>query len=247
MTYTVCITIPKDYYTINQLTEDDVKFIASAFEARQPSFFLLGTKYDIKDISDFQVFAYEQPEDWSTKINASEETLKAGLFTRNNLVFFPPHALNKLFKNVTNDFVLRYTINQGSEKASVSSYISSSRIDALRSKTNSSFDLKRIVRVAEEINYSFSGRCYLATIFLVRSLLDHIPPIFGKKSFAEIANGYGGKSFKDAMLHLENSSRKIADLYLHRQIRNKEMLPEEQQVNFSQALDLLLSEIIALV
>jgi hypothetical protein len=227
MTYTVCITTPKDYYTINRLTEDDVKFVAAAFEAGQPSFFLAGTKYDIKDISDFQVFAYEHPEDWTNKINASEETLKAGLFKKNNFVFFPPHALNKLFNNLTNEFVQRYSINRASEKVSAPSYISTFRIDALRSKTNASFDLKRIVRIAEEINYSFSGGCYLATIFLVRSLLDHVPPIFGKKSFSEVANGYGGKSFKDAMLHLENSSRKIADLYLHTQIRNKEMLPEE--------------------
>ena len=71
--------------------------------------------------------------------------------------------------------------------------------------------------------------------------------VFGKKYFSEVANSYGGKSFKDAMLHLENSSRKIADLYLHTQIRNKEILPEEQQMNFSQALDLLLSEVIVLV
>ncbi len=46
------------------------------------------------------------------------------------------------------------------------------------------------------------------------------------------------------MTNLENSSRKIADSYLHTRIRNKESLPNRTQVNFSNDMDVLLSEII---
>jgi hypothetical protein len=243
MTYTVCITIPKDYYTITCVSEDDVKFIAAAFEAGHESFFLSGKKYDMKAISDFQVFSYDQPDDYHTKINGSQEALKEGIF-KDGFVFFPPHALSKLFTNVTNDFIRRYSVNNSADKSGTAAFINVNRIDVLRSKTNSSFDLRRLIRMCEEINQTFSDRCFLSTIFLVRSLLDHVPPIFGRKSFAEIANNHGGKSFKEAMLHLENSSRKIADLYLHTQIKSNEILPEPQQVNFSQALDLLLAEVI---
>lgn len=46
---------------------------------------------------------------------------------------------------------------------------------------------------------------------LTRGLLDHVPPLFGRSSFAEVANNYsgGGRSFKETMHHLENSARKV--------------------------------------
>jgi hypothetical protein len=74
-----------------------------------------------------------------------------------------------------------------------------------------------------------------------RGLLDHVPPLFGKSTFTEVANNYsgGGKSFKDTMHHLENAGRKVADL--HMPIRKRETLPAAQQVNASQ-LDVLLSD-----
>jgi hypothetical protein len=78
---------------------------------------------------------------------------------------------------------------------------------------------------------------------LARALLDHVPPIFGMRSFTEVANNYGGKSFKGTMEHLEEGLRNVADGHLHQQIRNSESLPTAQQVNFSAALDILLSEI----
>jgi len=80
-------------------------------------------------------------------------------------------------------------------------------------------------------------------------MLDHIPPIFQYNKFSEVANNYGkgGKSFKESMERLENSSRKIADGYLHSQIRSKEILPNDTQVNYSNDIDLLLSEIIRLL
>jgi hypothetical protein len=81
---------------------------------------------------------------------------------------------------------------------------------------------------------------------LTRALLDHVPPVFGVKSFSEVANNYigGSKSFKDTMLHLDTAAKKIADGFLHTQIRRSETLPTAQQVNFGAPLDLLLAEIV---
>lgn len=88
--------------------------------------------------------------------------------------------------------------------------------------------------------------CYLGTAMLTRGLLDHVPPVFGMKSFSEVANNYagGGKSFKGTMQHLESGARNIADSHLHGQIRRKETLPEPQQVDFRAGLDALLAEIV---
>lgn len=85
----------------------------------------------------------------------------------------------------------------------------------------------------------------LAMGILVRAVLDHVPPIFGCKRFSEVANNYSGaKSFKEAMGHLETTSRKVADSFLHIQIRKSEALPTRTQVDFRNALDMLLQEIV---
>ncbi len=122
-------------------------------------------------------------------------------------------------------------------------YIDKSRVKSLKKK-NGKFDFSRLLQMLKELNHAFSVENYISVILLIRAILDHVPPIFGLNTFSEVANSYGGKSFKDSMLNLENSSRKIADSYLHTKIRRKESLPSKTQVNFSNDLDVLLAEIV---
>lgn len=124
--------------------------------------------------------------------------------------------------------------------------IADSRLDELRALSSAQFDFKKLIRLCEEINTAYSQGCYFATAMLTRGLLDHVPPIFGKASFSEMANNYsgGGKSFRENMHHLENAARKVADAHLHMPIRKSETLPVAQQVNFAAQLDVLLSEIV---
>ena len=125
-------------------------------------------------------------------------------------------------------------------------YVDTFRIEAFRSVTPTNFDLSKLVELCEELNRCYANRCFLAVAMLVRATLDHVPPIFGYKTFTEFTNNYGGgtKSFKQSMDHLENSLRKIADAHLHGQVRKQESLPNKTQVNFSADLDVLLAEII---
>ncbi len=124
--------------------------------------------------------------------------------------------------------------------------ISESRLTELRALTSPDFDFRKLIRLCEELNTAFQEECYFATAMLTRGLLDHVPPVFGFKTFGEVANNYadGGKSFKEAMQHLESASRKVADAHLHMPIRKSETLPTAQQVNCGQQLDVLLSEIV---
>jgi len=127
-------------------------------------------------------------------------------------------------------------------------YVHLDRLDSLRSIESRSFDLQKLIRLLEELNASFNGGCYLSTVMLLRAVLDHVPPIFGMKSFGEVANNCpGSQSFRASMKNLENSSRKIADQHLHTQIRDRESLPNVLQVDFSPDLDVLLSEIVRLL
>jgi hypothetical protein len=80
-------------------------------------------------------------------------------------------------------------------------------------------------------------------IFLIRSILDHIPPIFGEKSFIGVVSNLS-KSTKEILDKLENTSRKIADKHLHTQISKKQTLPNARQISFYAELDFLLCEII---
>jgi len=128
-------------------------------------------------------------------------------------------------------------------------YVDVSRIREIKALSSQDFDLSKLVRICEELNLCYSNECFLAVAMLVRSMLDHVPPILGCPSFKEVANNYsaGTKSFKDSMQHLENSSRKIADAHLHGQIRKSENLPNKTQINFRNDLDVLLAEVVRIL
>jgi len=138
--------------------------------------------------------------------------------------------------------------NQAKAAASSSqlTLVADSRLAELREIVSPQFDFRKLIRLCEEMNTAYSEGCYFATAMLTRGLLDHVPPIFGKTTFAEVANNYGGggKSFKEAMQYLENAARKVGDTHLHMPIRRSETLPAAQQVNFAPQLDLLLGEIV---
>lgn len=125
-------------------------------------------------------------------------------------------------------------------------FVDPDRIEELRRLRSSEFDFTRLIRLCEELNLCYAVECYLATSMVTRSILDHVPPLFMVKSFAEVANNYSGgtRSFKDSMKKLEESSRKISDMNLHTQIRKSEILPNARQVDFSQDIDVLLGEIV---
>lgn len=123
-------------------------------------------------------------------------------------------------------------------------YVDPDRINELMALPAARFDLAKLIRMCEELNICFAGECYLAMIMHTRAIIDHVPPIFECKSFSEVTSNYGGtRSFKEAMATLDTTSRKIADHYLHAQIRKAEVLPNATQVDFSNAIDLLLAEV----
>lgn len=125
-------------------------------------------------------------------------------------------------------------------------YISNTTIENLKTLKPKNFDLTKLIRLCEEINICYVNCCYFSVAILVRALLDHIPPLFGFSNFNQFLNNYrgGGKSFKDLMNHLESSQRKIADSFLHNQIRDKEVLPTKNAINFSSDVETLLIEIL---
>lgn len=127
-------------------------------------------------------------------------------------------------------------------------YIDQVRIADLRRANSTKYDLRKLIALCEELNICYRSQCYHAVAALTRTLLDHLPPIFGLHTFAEVANNYGGaKSFKECMQRLEGSARNIGDMHLHTPVRRSESLPTRTQVNFSNDVDVLLAEVVRLL
>jgi hypothetical protein len=115
----------------------------------------------------------------------------------------------------------------------------------LRSKKSDAFDLRKLVRFCEELNDSYARANYLASVLLIRAVMNHVPPIFDCRTFAEVT-AQSGKSLKGIFQRLEEGSRPIADLHTHAVIRRKEMLPTKHQVEpYKAGFELLIQEIIA--
>jgi len=161
----------------------------------------------------------------------------------------------QLFRPFYRDFVRALEIEIAPETSTASSgaptatpismLIDEARLSEVRTLKVAGYDLARLVRLCEELNACYKVSAYHAVIMLTRAILDHVPPLFGCKNFAEVASNYAGaKSFKQSMAHLQGGARNIADLHLHGQVRAVESLPNATQVNFSQDLDLLLAEIV---
>lgn len=127
-------------------------------------------------------------------------------------------------------------------------YVAPTRILELRSIKSPQWDLKRLVRLLEELNSAHEHELHMATAILVRAVVDHVPPVFNAKNFSEVANNHpASRSFSEQMRHLDTSLRKIADMHLHQPVRKAEVLPAAPQVDFRAALDVLLAEVVRLL
>lgn len=145
---------------------------------------------------------------------------------------------------------------QGQEDEPVSSaetpasfvYVDDVRVADLRRLETPAVDLRKVIALCEELNLCYRSQCYHAVAALTRTLIDHVPPIFGFRTFAEVANNYAaGKSLKASLRRLDGAARGIADTHLHQSIRRTESLPTRTQVNFSHDVDMLLAELIRLL
>ncbi len=126
-------------------------------------------------------------------------------------------------------------------------FIHPDRIKELGEIKNQNIDLVKLIQLCVEINIITSlPESKLGPAIYLRTIIDHIPTIFNFFTFKEFANNYkeGNRSFMKAMQKLDTSMRNMADNNLHAQARKKEILPTKNQFDYSQEIDLLLSEVV---
>lgn len=126
-------------------------------------------------------------------------------------------------------------------------YVDKNTLLRLSRIENEEFDLSRLISLCNELDDNYSLENYHSCAMLLRAIVDHIPPIFQKASFADVCAQYGSRSFKDIMRPLNETAKKIGDDYLHTQISRKVLAVTKTQVSFQANLDTLLNEIAAIL
>ena len=108
-------------------------------------------------------------------------------------------------------------------------FVDNDIINQLINIKNPNFDLSKLVKFLKELNINYKFGNYLSSILILRAIINHVPPIFGFKTFSEVV-AQANKSTKIILQKLEDDARPIADLHTHMTIRKKEALPTKQQI-----------------
>ena len=231
-----------------------VQKIVQSYLKGEPSITLTGKKHILSGMQELKIFEF----------GLNKPVEEAATYYLNNIhfrkrrkgqngYFLPSTTLAKMGKNVTASFLGDAEYGQNGKSLTVSPldkawFVSESRLKELRRVNQANFDLARLIQLCDEINSNYSNGNYLSVGMIARTIINHIPPIFDHKTFDQFAANYGGpdehRSFKKSMKHLNESLRNIADSFLHQTIRNKEILPNENTIDFKQDLDVLLGEIV---
>jgi hypothetical protein len=131
-----------------------------------------------------------------------------------------------------------------SRAASSKPFVDPKLIDELRAAELPKLDLGKLIRMCEELNECYARENYLACALLIRAVMNHVPPVFGFRTFKEVVANCG-RSVKGALELLEDDARIVADLHNHATMRSREPLPTLSQIGpFQASFEILLHEII---
>ena len=236
-------------YNLKGLDETKLPIIIDAYEYGKSSYTLGGQSYTLNKIINFKIFTYEKQIEWK---EFQDYCIKQGKIKKIlNSYWYSEECLGLLGNNATEKFVgdypFGYKATVENKKLLITDFINHSRIKELKAIKSSQYDLSKLIMLCEEINFNYRHSNFFSVGMLGRTILNHVPPVFHFRNFEEVANNYGGSSFKKNMKLLDGYFKNTVDAYLHQQIRKSDSLPNEIQVEFRQPLDVLLSEIISIL
>jgi hypothetical protein len=121
-------------------------------------------------------------------------------------------------------------------------FVSPSIVDRLKTVGVSSFHTVKLVGYCHELNSSYYHGNIVACLLLIRTIMNHIPPLFGQQNFEQVAANVP-RSLKDTFTHLQSGVRKLADMYAHTPIRRREAYPTRSQIDpYKAQVEVLLQE-----
>jgi hypothetical protein len=105
------------------------------------------------------------------------------------------------------------------------------------------FSTRFLVGVIREINACFASGSIIATLLLMRTILNHVPPIFGESTFEAVV-GQANRSVKKSHANLQESLRNVADLHAHQIAKKAHSYPSSLQVESYRAdFEILLQQV----
>jgi hypothetical protein len=247
------IYIKTDFNTYNlfEVSSDNLNTIINAYLMGSDSFTISGDKYWLLNLQKIKIFKAEiDINNGDLRFKGTKSGLLEHDITKRNLMSI---EFLKLFgEDITPEVLGDSEFGSKQKKNEVnneSDFVSKSRIEELREINSPDFDLSRLIRLCEELNDNYIRENYLSVIMIIRTIINHVPPIFNVSNFDMVVSNIAGKdkSFKKNMENLNLSLKNIADKNLHQQIRKSETLPNSSQVKFSPDLDVLLEEVVRIL
>ncbi len=117
----------------------------------------------------------------------------------------------------------------GDEGLPSQDFVDSALLARIASLGGSSFSLTKLTRFTVELNENYGRGNYLSCSLLIRAIINHIPPLFGQRTFAQVVAG-SSRSVKSILGQLDEGARDIGDLHSHEIVDGNSSPPTKNQV-----------------
>ena len=131
----------------------------------------------------------------------------------------------------------------GDQASTSKDFVDSGLVARVASLSGQSFNLAKLTRFTVELNENYSRGNYLSCALLIRAIINHVPPLFGHRTFSQVVAG-AGRSVKAILRQLEEGARDIDDLHTHEIVDGYSSPPTKNQIEpYKPPLEVLYQEI----
>ncbi|WP_426791815.1 hypothetical protein [Sphingobacterium sp. WOUb80] len=250
MTYNLYIQCGNGQFNLFDLPNEKLEKVLLAYLKGDSKFTLSGQTYHFGNSVD--VFKICENESGRNQRELDEIVNMHGNQAYFGGAYFTPEELEGLGKNVSDEIVGDREFGCEKEKIIQSNeiYINLKHIEILEKlNEQTSYDLSKLVGLCKEVNDNFVRHNYYSVSLLLRTILNHVPPVFnGKDNFDQVLaelNGPKHRTKRELLSRLNELQRKLADLVTHATLKEFEPEITRQQVSFIPEIDYLLTEVIS--
>jgi len=134
--------------------------------------------------------------------------------------------------------------NYALQAAANAAFLDAKVLLQLRAVSKAKLDPCKLVRMCEELNDSYARGNFVASLLLIRAIMNHVPPAFGTSTFAEVV-AQSGRSIKAILARLNDDARPLADLHTHFLMRATDHLPTKNQIEpYKASFEVLMQEVL---
>jgi len=165
---------------IPTVSRSDIDKMFQAIRAGNDKVLINGRYVEINNFDSFKIYDFSFQKGIASKGEAKHQMeLEKNILG----VSWSISVFKRFGVDVTDKFEIPET-NVPQEKNGYDYFVDKNRMEELRKISDPNFDLTRLVRKCEELNNNFASSSFFSTALLVRSIIDHVPPIFGKSNFS---------------------------------------------------------------